>query len=164
LLKEKIMAKPNAQKIGIGAGMITAGCLMLYFVLMKYANLIEVLGLRALNFFILLGGIIMALNKYRKSNDNNVPYLEGFGLGLLTTAVALIIFSSFIGIYLSFHPAFMNYIKEHALMGAYLNPSSAALAILVEGCISGLIISFSCMQYFKRFVNGGSEKIQQNYP
>ncbi len=146
----------NAQKIGIGTGMITAGCLIGYFILMKYVNLIQVLELRALNFFILLGGILIALNKYKQSNKNHVDYLEGFGLGLLTTAVALIIFSAFIGIYLSLHPLFMEYVKTYAMMGSYLNPSSAALVILVEGFISGLIISFTCMQYYKQFEKGHS--------
>lgn len=154
------MSKIQPQKIGIGAGFLTAGVMTLYFIFMKYLNLVEILELRALNFFILLGGILMALNRYRRTNDNYVPYLQGFGLGLLTTGAALVPFSAFIGIYLSLHPVFMDYIKQHVMMGSYMNPPSAALGIFIEGCVSGLIISFACMQYYKKFARGPSATAQ----
>jgi len=143
----------NPLKTGIGAGIITVGCMVLYFFIMKYAGLVQLLELRALNFFILLGGILLALNRYKRSNGNQVSYLEGFGLGLLTTGVTVAVFSAFIGIYLHMNPSFMEFIRGHALMGAYLNPPTVALGILIEGSISGLIISFACMQYFKKFAN-----------
>jgi hypothetical protein len=151
---EEIPAKSEYQKIAVASGLITAGFMIEYFILMKSLNLVELLELRALNFFILSGGIILALNKYKKSNYSKVPYLEGFGLGLLTTGIAMVIFSTAMGVYLYVHPLFMEYIKKHVMMGSYLNPSCAALGILIEGSISGLIISFACMQYFKKFARG----------
>src|SRR4051812_40703487 len=111
--------KSNPPRIAVGAGLITSASLVLYFILMRYLNLITILEFRYLNFFILLGGILLALKRYKRSNNNYVPSLEGFGLGLLTTAIALAPFATFIGIYLSLDPIFMGYIKQHVLMGPY---------------------------------------------
>lgn len=146
--------KPNLQKIGTGAGLITASCFIMYFTFMKYFNLLQVLELRALNFFILLAGIVAALNKYKKQNDNHIEYFEGLGLGVITTVFAVAIFAVFTGIYLSINTDFMSYIKSNAMMGSYLDPSSCSLVILIEGMASGVIISFTCMQYYRKFSLG----------
>lgn len=146
--------KPNFRKIGVSAGIMTAGGLMMFFILMKYLHLAQMLELRALNFLILLTGIIIALNKFKKQNDNHIKYFEGFGLGMLTALVSTIIFAVFIGVYLSFDSEFMGYIVTHGVMGNYLNPSACALVILIEGVISGLLISFGAMQYYRKFEIG----------
>jgi hypothetical protein len=143
--------KINIGKIGLGAGIFTAGGLMLYFIMMKYLNLVELFHLRYFNFFILGAGILLAMNKYKNSNDNHVEYLEGFFLGMFTTAVASTLFAVFVGIYLGFHPDFMNYIMSVALMGDYLTPSASALIVAMEGGISGLLITFASLQYYRRF-------------
>ena len=143
--------KVNIEKIGLGAGIFTAGGLMLYFILMRYFNLIEMIHLRYLNFFILLAGILFAMNKYKNSNGNHVEYLEGFFLGMFTTAVASTLFAVFVGIYLGFHPDFMNYIMSVALMGDYLTPSACALIVAMEGGISGLLVTFASLQYYRKF-------------
>lgn len=148
--------KPNFRAIGVGAGIMTAGGYMLFFILMKYMNLADVLELRALNFFILLSGILLALNKFKKQNDNHIKYFEGIGLGMLTAIVSTVIFSVFIAIYLSINSEFMWYIKTNAVMGDYLNPSACALVIAIEGVISGALISFGAMQYYRKFEIGHS--------
>ena len=148
--------KTNFNQIGIGAGMMTAGCYMIFFILMKYMNLVQVLELRALNFFILLTGIIQALNKFKNANDNHINYFEGLGLGMLTAVVSTLIFTVFIGIYLSFNSELMTYIKVHGMMGSYLNPSACAFVILIEGIVSGALISFGCMQYYRKYEIGHS--------
>jgi hypothetical protein len=118
---------------------------------MKYFNLTEQIHLRYFNFFILGAGILFAMTRYKNSNNNHVEYLEGFFLGMFTTAVASTLFAVFVGIYLSFNPGFMNYIMSVALMGDYLTPSACALIVAIEGGISGLIITFASLQYYRRF-------------
>src|SRR5436309_13432415 len=117
-----MITKPNFRALGVGAGMITAGCYMMFFILMKYFNLVYILELRALNFFILLSGILIAFNKFKKQNGNHIKYFEGLGLGMLTAIVSTVIFSIFIAVYLELNPEFMSYINTHAVMGSYLNP------------------------------------------
>ena len=150
-IRDSRVGLSSLERIGLGAGLFTAGGLMIYFLLAKYFHFIQIIQLRYLNFFILLAGILIAINTYRKRNNNHVEYLEGFFLGMFTTAITSIVFAVFVGVYLSFHQDFMNYIKTVAIMGDYLTPSAVALIISIEGGISGLIITFVSLQYYRKF-------------
>ncbi len=107
------------ESIGIGAGTMTAGGLIFYFILAKAFHFVDIIQLRYLNFFILLGGILLAMNKYKRSNAGHVEYLEGFFLGMFTTAIASLLFAVFVGVYLTWNADFMNFIKSTAVMGDY---------------------------------------------
>jgi len=132
-------------------GLITTAGLIAYFLLMKLAGLVQIVELRMLNLFILIAGVGFAIREYKRSSDDEMDYLQGFGIGMLTTAVSVITFSLFIFFYLNLlDPAFMETIKQEEAFGQYLNPYMAALAIFFEGMGSGLILSFIIMQYMKR--------------
>lgn len=133
-------------------GFLVAASLIGFFFLMKAIGFYEILGLRYLNVIFLLTGIIIAFSSYRskKESDNEIDYLTGLKMGMHITFAAAIPFAIFMAIYLNIDKNFMIYIQQNAMFGEYLSPLSAAVATLLEGAASGVIITFMVMQYFKK--------------
>lgn len=131
-------------------GLITTTGLITYFLLMKVAGMVQIVELRMLNLFILIAGVGFAIREYKRRSDDEMDYLQGFGIGMLTSAVSVTVFALFIFFYLNiFDPAFMETIRQEEAFGEYLNPYMAAVAIFFEGMGSGLILSFIIMQHMK---------------
>lgn len=154
------MKETSLERVGVRYGIITAISLIAFFFLMKIVGLADVYELRALNALFLFGGIFLAI-RYFRNNSPSHSYLNGIGVGLLTSAVALFIFSLFVVIYLgAIDPAFMESLKQDEYFGQYLNPYIAGAAIFLEGTLSGLLVSFILMQYYKRsHMNENEESI-----
>jgi hypothetical protein len=143
------MENTTIEKIALRYGILTALALVLFFFFMKGIGLIEQYELRTLNIVILFTGIYLANRKYRKTNTTDT-YLGGIGVGLFTSAVTLILFSTFVIIYLANNTVFMETLQSHEYFGRYLNPYIAGFVIFLEGTISGLLMSYILMQYYKR--------------
>ena len=118
---------------------------------MKYTNLIGVIELRSLNFAILLIGLILTFRYCRLKSQMHIGYIKGISLGIFTSVVSIVLFALFIYIYFSkVDPLLLQQLRNNApMMGQYLTPFSAAFTIIVEGGISGLILPFAIMQYYK---------------
>ena len=130
-------------------GVFTALALVAFFFIMKALGLVDIYELRALNVVFLFSGVYLGVRNYRSNPD--ATYLGGLGTGLLTAVIALAIFSTFVAIYLAgINPEFMTSLKEYEFFGQYLNPYIAAAVIFIEGSISGLLVSFILMQYYKK--------------
>ena len=140
----------NVEKSVVRYGVLTAVGLILFFFFMKLIGLVEVYELRVLNAVFLFTGVYLSIRAY-KDRASHPGYLGGLGVGLLTSAIALLIFSTFVIIYLAgINPEFMEALKQDEYFGQYLNPYIAGVAIFLEGTISGLLVSFILMQYYKR--------------
>lgn len=144
------MKETSIEKTSIKYGSYTAAALIIFFFFMKLVGLIEVYELRVLNVIILFSGVYMALRYFRK-NAPKPNYLNGLGIGIFTSAFALFIFAIFVIIYLgAIDTELMTSLKEDEYFGQYLNPYIAGAAIFLEGTLSGLLLSFILMQYYKR--------------
>jgi len=129
----------------------TALGLIVFFLLMKFLNLVTIVELRFVNFFILLIGIRYMLLVRRRDNQGKLEYLSGMMLGFMTAITASVIFSLFVFLYLSFiDHALMQYIINTQPFGSYLSPGGAALIIVGEGAASGAILSFAFMHIINR--------------
>ena len=150
-LNDKVMKRTKQLEFtALKYGLITAAGLIAYFLLMKLAGLVQIVELRMLNLFILIAGVGFAMREYKKRGEDEMDYLHGFGIGMLTSAVSVITFALFVFAYLNFFdPAFMETLRQEEAFGQYLNPYIAAVAIFFEGMGSGLILSFIFMQYMK---------------
>ncbi len=138
------------EKTSIKYGIYTAVTLIVFFLFMKLIGLVEVYELRVLNVIFLFTGVYLAIKHYRHTADKPA-YLSGLGVGIFTSAVALILFSFFVIIYLAaIDPELMLSLKADEYFGQYLNPYIAGAAIFLEGTLSGLLMSFILMQYYKR--------------
>lgn len=136
---------------GIRVGFYTLLGFIGYFLLMKLLGLTHITELRYLNFFILLSGILYGYKQYQKDNGK-IPFLSGFGLGMMITGISVVLFSAFLFIYFSgIDPHLLATLKSSApaMVSEYLTPSLAALSVLFEGLSSGLIMNFVLIQYYK---------------
>jgi hypothetical protein len=144
-------AKISIEQTGIKAGSIICASLITYFMAMKYLSIMDSAIAWGFNFIILLAGIVLAYNYYRLKTKLNVDYIPGLILGSLITGVSVTLFVFFVYIYFSQADGMqMALLKNNILfMGEPISPLRIAGATMIEGLISGLLISFTSMQYFK---------------
>jgi hypothetical protein len=138
-------------KLGFISGLLIAVTLIAYFILMKAAGLAQVVGLRAFNLVIMLGGLFMMYAYYRNHTKDKVDYLPGLGLGSVAIATSVLLFSGFIFIYFSqIDPGLLADIKyRNPHTANILTPLTSAFEVACEGIGSGAMLVFSLMQYFK---------------
>jgi hypothetical protein len=139
----------EAKRVSLKAGVLSAIAIIGFFLLMKLLQLHYILELRYANVVFLYFGILYALTQRRKY-QGEIEYLPGLMDGLKTTVICVLSFTVFLVTYLLFIDTdFMLYIEQEAPFGKYLSPWTVAGAIFIEGFISGGIISFCLMQYYK---------------
>ena len=135
---------------GIGYGLLTALGLVTYFLLMSVLNLHRIVELRFLNGVIVTIGICWAIYNYKKQGNGKIKYLDGLGLGFITAGVAAIAFGLFMVLYVSvINDDFMTTLRANQFFGEGLSVMVVFMVIVVEGVISGAMVAFIAMQYFK---------------
>lgn len=147
---------------GIMFGIYAGLALIVYFLLMKLFGLEKVFALRLFNFVILSGAIYLLFRRMfvlSETKSNDFSYFDGLIGGLTVTFISVLMFVIFMGIYISFwDQGFMEVLEESGIWGSNFGVAEAVIAILIEGFVSGGIISFVFMQYFKK------ETIQRDIP
>ena len=142
------------EKIGLKYGLLTAIGLIGYFFIMKMIGLSHIVELRFLNAVILSFGIVVALRGFRKAKNEHFGYLSGLGLAFLTSLVATLIFSAFMLIYIkTFDNSLLNVLSNNSLVGERISSTPGLvifMVLMLEGIISGAMIGFIAMQFFKR--------------
>ncbi|WP_020527891.1 DUF4199 domain-containing protein [Flexithrix dorotheae] len=135
-------------------GLLMAAGFIFYFLFMKLIGLHDVVELRVLNFFIIIGGVGLSIHQSLKRNPDTFGYFEGLRVGVITSAIGVTTFAIFIFFYLAFIDIeFMLWIKENVPLGSFLDPFSIMVTIEVEGMASGFLATFIIMQYEKGHVN-----------
>ncbi len=138
------------QKIALKHGILMMLALVGFFFLMKAFGLEHHLELRALNLLILFSFIYTALTTYKKQNNDQLPYLAGIQLGMLTSVIGAVSFALLVFLYVTvLVPDFMVEIREQEPFGQILNPYIVALTIVIEGSFSGFLASYASLQYLR---------------
>jgi ABC-type Co2+ transport system permease subunit len=142
------------EKIGLKYGLFTAFGLIGYFLLMKLFGLELVIGLRFFNGLIMAVGVTMAIRARKKSLKGNIGYFQGLGTGILTAVLATVVFAVFMVVYIKvFDNALLKVLAGDQFFGdrVAITPGVVIFMVLVlEGIISGFMVSFIAMQWFKR--------------
>ncbi len=142
--------KISVEKLSATAGILLCLGYIAYFMLMKLLNLVYITELRVLNFFIQMLGIFLTLRYFKSSRYDRFQYLEGFGLGFITSTISVVLFSLFIYFYFISHPSLLLDLQIDApILGNNITPFLAAFSVMIEGEIASLILSFAIMQYYK---------------
>lgn len=143
--------KISSQRLAIITGLYICGGMILYFMLMSLFGLAAISELRFLNFVIAGAGAAIAIKYYNRRTQSHIRYLEGLNLSFTAILASAVFFAVFIFFYFSMiNPELLDVIKTDApIMGKYLTPFSASVSVIAEGIVSGLILSFALMQYFK---------------
>jgi hypothetical protein len=142
------------ENVGLKYGLFTALALILYFLLMKVLGLEQIIELRFLNGLIMAAGVTLAIRAYKKSKEGNIGYFQGLGTGIITSALATVIFAVFMVIYIKgFDNALLDVLAGEQFFGERMaiTPGIVIFMVLIlEGIISGFMVSFIAMQWFKR--------------
>ena len=144
----------TVEKVALKYGLLTFLGLTIYFLLMRFAGLFQIIELRYLNGLFMVVAIWKALKFYKKNSQSELTYFEGLGLGTMTAVVAAVPFGLFVLFYLLIDSDFMAFLVANEMFGQYLNPPVLGFLIAFEGLVSGVMISFILMQYLKRQQGG----------
>lgn len=157
------MRRTSIPSIGFKYGLLSFAACVAYFLIMRALNLIQIPEFRYLNYAILMGGIALALNEVRHSiHKHRVNYLPGLGIGLWVSLVCALFFGVFLAIYSSIDKDFVARIKPNLPFQDYVNPGMLAFVSAGEMIVSGVIITFVVMQFFKRNTIGqDSEEMEE---
>jgi hypothetical protein len=137
----------NAKNIPQSYGVAIAGGLIAYFLVMKVAGLSHHVELRLLNLFILIGGVYLALKKFKSTHQEHLNYFRALITGVSTSAIASVIFAAFLFLYLQIDSDLMTAVKTNEPMGRYLNPYIVSFVVALEGILSGLLVTFILINY-----------------
>ncbi len=120
-----------------------------FFLLSKLVGLQDNPYLRFLNLIFVVIGIRRAILTNINSNKET-SYIVNLGLGLQTSAIAVIL--SIIGVigYIEFiNPEFLTTMNQSFLIGGSLSTAEVFISLLIEGMASSLIGSFVVMMFYK---------------
>ncbi|MCU0397761.1 MAG: DUF4199 domain-containing protein [Cyclobacteriaceae bacterium] len=138
----------NPNQVHVNYGLKIAGGLIVYFLIMKFAGLLNIVELRLLNLVIQVAGVYMALRTFKRTHEDHLNYFRALVTGVGTAAIGAIIFAAFLFIYMEFiDTAFMQYIIDNEPMGRFLNPYMASFIVALEGVFSGLLVTFVLINY-----------------
>jgi hypothetical protein len=105
--------------------------------------------LRFLNIGFVIFGIYLAIKESIYKNGES-KYLINLGIGIRTSAFAVILSVIGVIIYIQFiDPDFINIMKNSFLIGSNLSIPKIAITLVIEGMASSIIGSFIMMQYYK---------------
>lgn len=137
----------NPSRIPENYGIKIAGGLIAFFLVMKLVGLAHHYELRFLNVFFQVGGIYLALKKFKETHDEHMNYFRALVTGVATGAISSVLFALFLFIYMSVDTSFMQGVVDNEPMGRYLNPYITAFMVALEGLFSGLLFTFIIINY-----------------
>lgn len=142
------------ERVGIKYGVLTAAGLIGYFVIMMLLGLTDVIELRFLNGVIMAIGVTLAIRAYKISVNGHIAYLQGFGVGTITAVVATTLFAALMVLYIKIAgEGLVSTLSTQRYLGERVMSTPGVVVFIVlmlEGVISGVMISFIAMQWFKR--------------
>ncbi|WP_276499722.1 DUF4199 domain-containing protein [Pontibacter litorisediminis] len=142
------------EKIGLKYGLLTAAALIAYFFLMKLLGMVHIIELRFLNGIIMAVGIVLALKAYKQLNNGQISYFKGLGTGLITAVVGTVVFAAAILVYVkTVGNSLVEMLSADRYFGERIVETPGIVifsVLLLEGVISGFMITFIAMQWFKQ--------------
>jgi hypothetical protein len=141
----------SSVRIALGAGLFTAVCLAVYFMILKFADLVQVTELRIVDFFILSIGMILAYRYYNTRTNGDIKYLQGLLFGVSVSAFASVPFALWMAVYFEWlDPQLLIRLKENSpLLGTYISPFKIFVTAIIGGMGWGMVLSFLLMQYYQ---------------
>ena len=139
----------TAERNGFRFGLLTAAVLCAYTLLAALLGFFSRVEAGSLDVVILILGSVLAIRNFRQVRGNHMPYLGGYGTGIITALVASVVLGLFFIILTVVMPKALDFTQVESLFGFDLSVVVAFLAIILMGTMSGVITSLIAMQYFK---------------
>lgn len=137
------------EKNGFQMGLYTAAALAVYTLIAAVLGFFSRIEAGSLDVLILVAGVTLAIARYKRDKGNRMPYLQGFGTGIITALVASVTLGLFYIILSALMPHAMDLTRAQELFGFDLSVVIAFLAIVLLGTMSGVVTSLIAMQAFK---------------
>ena len=134
---------------GFRYGLMTAAVLCIYTLAAALLGFFSRIEAGALDVLFLILGAVLAIRNFRQVRGDHMPYLGGYGTGIITALVASIILGLFFIILTVVMPESLDLTQVLSIFGFDLSVVIAFLAIILMGTMTGVITSLVAMQYFK---------------
>jgi len=143
------MPRITPEQNGVRFGLLTAAVLCAYTLLAVLMGFFSRIEAGALNALLLVGGSVLAMRNLKLVYRDEMPYLGGYGTGIITTLVASVVLAVFFAIITTFMPQAIDLTQIQNVFHADLSVIIGSLAIILMGTMTGVITSLIGMQYFK---------------
>ncbi|MGI4866191.1 MAG: DUF4199 domain-containing protein [Janthinobacterium lividum] len=137
------------ERNGFRFGLLTAALLCVYTLVAVLAGFFQNITAGTLDVLILVMGSVLAIRHFRQVRGNHMPYLGGYGTGIITALVASVILGLFFILMQAIFPNKLDLTQVQNVFGFELSTIIAFLSIILMGTMSGVITSLIAMQYFK---------------
>lgn len=137
------------ERNGFRYGLITAAVLCIYTLAAALLGFFSRIEAGALDVLFLILGSVLAIRNFRQVRGNHMPYLGGYGTGIVTALVASIILGMFFVLLTVIMPKSLDLTQVENLFGFDLSVVIALLAIVLMGAMTGVMTSLIAMQYYK---------------
>ena len=134
---------------GFRMGLYTAAALIVYTLIAAVLGFFSRIEAGSLDILILIIGVTLAIARYKRDKGDRMPYLQGFGTGIITALVASVTLGLFYIVLSVIMPNSMDLTRARDLFGFDLSVVIAFLAIVLLGTMSGVVTSLIAMQAFK---------------
>ena len=134
---------------GFRFGIITGAVLCAYTLVAALMGFFSRIEAGSVDVLILIAGSVLAIRHLRQLRGNQMPYLGGYGTGIIAAMVASVVLGLFFIILTAVMPRSLDLTQVENLFGFDLSVVVAFLAIILMGTMTGVITSLVAMQYFK---------------
>ena len=134
---------------GFRFGIITGAVLCAYTLVAALMGFFSRIEAGSVDVLILIAGSVLAIRHLRQLRGNQMPYLGGYGTGIISAMVASVVLGLFFIILTAVMPRSLDLTQVENLFGFDLSVVVAFLAIILMGTMTGVITSLVAMQYFK---------------
>ena len=136
-----------------------SGCLIAYFLILALMGLNSNPVFSFFNAVITAFGIFAAIKSYKLQQGKDFDYSKGFTVGILTGFISTIIFTIFFTIYATefdkdFLPNLLSQVDQEYDDGIGI----IAFVVAIMGFATSVVITLSCMQYFKKSHSIGQQE------
>lgn len=137
------------ERNGFRFGLLTAGALCVYTLIAVLLHFFSRIEAGSIDVILLIGGSVLAIRNFRQVRGDHMPYLGGYGTGIITALVASIILGLFFIIIVAIFPHSVDLTQVHNVFRNDDFGIVGFLAIILMGTMAGVITSLIAMQYFK---------------
>jgi len=142
-------ANLTAERNGVRYGLLTAVVLCIYTLAAAFMGFFSRIEAGSLDVLLLVLGSVLAIRHFRQVRGSHMPYLGGYGTGIICAMVASVILGILVFFIITFMSDSIDLTQIQSLFGENYSTIVALLAIILMGTMTGVITSLVAMQYFK---------------
>ena len=141
----------SIEKTGGWYGFLNGICLIVFGIILQATGLVVVPILRFGFLIISVIFICMAISSLKRGRQGRLNYLQGIGVGAITSIIGSLMFAIFTVINIMyFGSKILEVIQNENIMGQHVTISSVFMVITMIGFVGGALTAYIAMQYFKR--------------